>query len=255
MRRWTSRRCASPARPPAGRGSRVAGAPRSRPARRHRSPAPPEPLYGRVPVVDGGNLARVLTIGARGPGRRSWRTPAATIRTRPAAWSPGRSASDRPERVVPMINAARSMTQYEFEPAEQLRVYRELDDRDEEVVVVYHSHTATEAYPSRTDVRFASQPEAHYVLVSTRDPDDGGVPLVTGSSTRPSPRKRSRGRPATDREAARARRGSTVDMARRHRRPTQEQSHGDRGPHPDDPPAVHGRRRRRSRPAAARWAR
>jgi [CysO sulfur-carrier protein]-S-L-cysteine hydrolase len=64
------------------------------------------------------------------------------------------------------------MTQYEFEPAEQLRVYREIDDRDEEVVVVYHSHTVTEAYPSRTDVRFASQPGAHYVLVSTRDPDE-----------------------------------------------------------------------------------
>jgi proteasome lid subunit RPN8/RPN11 len=82
----------------------------------------------------------------------------------------GPIGSDRADRVVEMINAARSMTQYEFEPAEQLRVYREMDDRDEEAVVVYHSHTATEAYPSRTDVRYASQPAAHYVLVSTRDP-------------------------------------------------------------------------------------
>ena len=84
----------------------------------------------------------------------------------------GPAGSDRPERVVEMTNAARSMTRYEFEPAEQLRVYREMDDRDEEPVVVYHSHTATEAYPSRTDVRYASQPEAHYVLVSTRDPEE-----------------------------------------------------------------------------------
>lgn len=82
----------------------------------------------------------------------------------------GPAGSGRAERVVEMTNAARSMTQYEFEPAEQLRVYREMDDRDEEAVVVYHSHTATEAYPSRTDVRHASQPDAHYVLVSTRDP-------------------------------------------------------------------------------------
>jgi proteasome lid subunit RPN8/RPN11 len=84
----------------------------------------------------------------------------------------GPSGSDRPERLVEMTNAARSMTQYEFEPGEQLRVYREMDDRDEEAVVVYHSHTATEAYPSRTDVRYASQPGAHYVLVSTRDPEE-----------------------------------------------------------------------------------
>jgi proteasome lid subunit RPN8/RPN11 len=84
----------------------------------------------------------------------------------------GPAGSGRAERVVEMTNAARSMTQYEFEPAEQLRIYREMDDRDEEAVVVYHSHTATEAYPSRTDVRYASQPEAHYVLVSTRDPQE-----------------------------------------------------------------------------------
>jgi proteasome lid subunit RPN8/RPN11 len=44
-----------------------------------------------------------------------------------------------------------------------------MDDRDEEPVVVYHSHTATEAYPSRTDVSYASEPNAHYVLISTRE--------------------------------------------------------------------------------------
>ena len=82
----------------------------------------------------------------------------------------GPAGTGRAERVIEMVNAARSMTRFEFEPGEQLRVYRELDDREEEVVVVYHSHTATEAYPSRTDVRYASQPEAHYLLVSTRDP-------------------------------------------------------------------------------------
>jgi proteasome lid subunit RPN8/RPN11 len=38
--------------------------------------------------------------------------------------------------------------------------------------VIYHSHTATEAYPSRTDISFASEPNAHYVLVSTRDADE-----------------------------------------------------------------------------------
>ena len=47
-----------------------------------------------------------------------------------------------------------------------------MDDRDEEPVVIYHSHTATEAYPSRTDVKYAAEPGAHYVLVSTRDPQE-----------------------------------------------------------------------------------
>ncbi|GAA4059479.1 Mov34/MPN/PAD-1 family protein [Nonomuraea soli] len=74
-----------------------------------------------------------------------------------------------PERFVEMENAERSPTFYRFDSKEQLKVWREMDDRDEEPVVIYHSHTATEAYPSRTDVSYASEPNAHYVLVSTRD--------------------------------------------------------------------------------------
>ncbi len=84
----------------------------------------------------------------------------------------GPEGSDRPERFLPMLNAARSPTFYEFDSMDLLRLYREMDDRAEEPVVIYHSHTATEAYPSRTDVSYASEPGAHYVLVSTRDPAD-----------------------------------------------------------------------------------
>ena len=82
----------------------------------------------------------------------------------------GSAGTDDPERFIPMLNAERSPTFYRFDSLEQLRVWREMDDRDEEPVVIYHSHTATEAYPSRTDISYASEPTAHYVLVSTRDP-------------------------------------------------------------------------------------
>ena len=81
----------------------------------------------------------------------------------------GPSGSDRPERHIPMLNAARSPTFYEFDSGDLLALYRELDDKDEVPVVIYHSHTATEAYPSRTDVALAGEPEAHYVLISTRE--------------------------------------------------------------------------------------
>ncbi|MGQ0719745.1 MAG: Mov34/MPN/PAD-1 family protein [Pseudonocardiales bacterium] len=83
----------------------------------------------------------------------------------------GPVGSDRPERFVEMVNAERSPTFYRFDSAEQLRVWRAMDAADEEPVVIYHSHTATEAYPSRTDISYASEPGAHYVLISTRDPD------------------------------------------------------------------------------------
>jgi len=113
----------------------------------------------------------------------------------------GPAGSDRPERVVEMTNAERSPTFYRFDPTEQLKVWREMDERDEVPVVIYHSHTATEAYPSRTDVAYAGEPDAHYLLVSSRDPVeveirsyrivDGTVTeeevRLTGSVTGPEP--------------------------------------------------------------------
>ncbi len=86
----------------------------------------------------------------------------------------GPEGSGRPERFIPMQNAARSPTFYEFDSTDLLKLYRELDDNDEEPVIIYHSHTATEAYPSRTDISYANEPGAHYVLVSTADTDAAG---------------------------------------------------------------------------------
>lgn len=93
----------------------------------------------------------------------------------------GPEGADRPERFVPMVNAARSPTFYEFDSADLLRLYREMDDRGEEPVVIYHSHTATEAYPSRTDIAYASEPGAHYVLVSTRETGSEAGPVEVRS--------------------------------------------------------------------------
>ena len=81
------------------------------------------------------------------------------------------AGSDRPERLIEMVNAAGSPTFYQFDSMEQLKVWQAMDSADEEPVVIYHSHTATEAYPSRTDINLAQEPGAHYVLVSTADPD------------------------------------------------------------------------------------
>jgi [CysO sulfur-carrier protein]-S-L-cysteine hydrolase len=91
----------------------------------------------------------------------------------------GPEGSDRPERFIPMVNAARSPTFYEFDSGDLFQLYKDMQANDEEPIVVYHSHTATEAYPSRTDVALASEPGAHYVLVSTRETgrDDGPYEL------------------------------------------------------------------------------
>jgi proteasome lid subunit RPN8/RPN11 len=89
----------------------------------------------------------------------------------------GPEGSDRPERFVPMVNAAGSPTFYEFDSTELLALYKDMWARGEEPVVIYHSHTATEAYPSRTDIGLANEPAAHYVLVSTRDHGNSEGPV------------------------------------------------------------------------------
>ncbi len=69
------------------------------------------------------------------------------------------------------INAEASPYRYSVDAKDLLRIYREVDGRDEDFLVIYHSHTHTEAYPSPTDVRLAAWPDAYYVLVSlAQDP-------------------------------------------------------------------------------------
>ncbi len=66
----------------------------------------------------------------------------------------------------------RAPVHYYMDPRDQLRVYNELDDLGLDVVGYYHSHTHTEARPSPTDVRLATDLAPLYVLVSlTHEPD------------------------------------------------------------------------------------
>ncbi len=89
----------------------------------------------------------------------------------------GPEGSDSPQRYVKMTNAERSPTFFQFDSAEQFQLYKEMDANEEEIVVVYHSHTFTEAFPSRTDIGLAVEPQAHYVLVSLADDTGGEVPV------------------------------------------------------------------------------
>ena len=89
----------------------------------------------------------------------------------------GPEGGDRPERLVEMVNAAGRPTIDEYDSSALLALYQERWARDEEPVVVYHSHTATEAYPSRTDIGLANEPGAHYVLVSTREHGNNEGPV------------------------------------------------------------------------------
>ena len=59
-------------------------------------------------------------------------------------------------------------TRYRIDPREQLRAFRDMEDRGEELVAIYHSHPVSQPYPSPTDRAEAHYPDAFYVLVSLR---------------------------------------------------------------------------------------
>ncbi len=75
----------------------------------------------------------------------------------------------RPMRLYRAINAEASPYRYSVDAKDLLRIHRDADSHDWEFLVIYHSHTHTEAYPSPTDVRLATWPDAYYVLVSLMD--------------------------------------------------------------------------------------
>jgi len=68
-------------------------------------------------------------------------------------------------------NAEASPYRYNVEPKDLFRIFRECEENGWSFLAIYHSHTASEAYPSPTDVRLATWPEAYYVLVSLMDAD------------------------------------------------------------------------------------
>jgi len=75
----------------------------------------------------------------------------------------------RVERLFPATNADESNLTYMVEPKEQFKIMKAIRDNNMELVGIYHSHPASEAYPSPTDCRLAFYEQAHYVIVSLRD--------------------------------------------------------------------------------------
>jgi [CysO sulfur-carrier protein]-S-L-cysteine hydrolase len=74
-------------------------------------------------------------------------------------------------------NAFASPFSYRVDPADQYRIIeKEMRDRGEELVAIYHSHTKSPAYPSQTDLNEAvSWPEQLYLIVSLADPETPDV--------------------------------------------------------------------------------
>jgi len=71
--------------------------------------------------------------------------------------------------VYPARNTDASARTYTVDGRDYLRASRDAEDRGEEVIGVWHSHTHTDPYPSPTDIDRAVDPAWIYVIVSLRD--------------------------------------------------------------------------------------
>jgi len=72
-------------------------------------------------------------------------------------------------QVYPMRNIEESPIGYAMDPKEQLQVEKQMRQRAQRLIGIYHSHTASSAYPSLVDVRLAISPDVSYILVSLKD--------------------------------------------------------------------------------------
>ena len=157
---------------------------------------------GAVPEVDAWQQAADSGAAARRGGGPPW-VPASTalpghIRDEMIDWLRGALpnegcgllVSDRfaedgglPSRFVGMRNAAASPYRYLMDSEEQLRVFLEIDDADEVIWAVVHSHVGSPPYPSPTDIGLAADPNALYVLASfaTEPPDVRAWTIVGGA--------------------------------------------------------------------------
>jgi [CysO sulfur-carrier protein]-S-L-cysteine hydrolase len=75
----------------------------------------------------------------------------------------------RAVKVFESANVDKSPSSYLMEPKEQLKIMKEIRNSGLEMVGIYHSHVASEAYPSSHDLELAFYPEASYAIISLKD--------------------------------------------------------------------------------------
>ena len=79
------------------------------------------------------------------------------------------TAEGHPVKVFPARNIDASAVTYRLDGKDQLRISDEIDEQGWKTWGFYHSHTHSEAYPSKTDRAQAFYPETRYLILSLAD--------------------------------------------------------------------------------------
>lgn len=73
------------------------------------------------------------------------------------------------KKVFETINLDKSPESFLMDPKEQLRITKEIRNSGLEMIGIYHSHLASEAYPSEDDLKLAFYPDVSYVIITVKD--------------------------------------------------------------------------------------
>ena len=78
-------------------------------------------------------------------------------------------ADGKVSKVYRATNLDKSPVKFTIDPMDTLSIYKDSDESGIDLLAYYHSHVATEAYPSVTDVKLVGWPDYLYVIVSLAD--------------------------------------------------------------------------------------
>ena len=85
--------------------------------------------------------------------------------------------------VYPITNILRNPTAYEMEPVQQIKTILQIEQNNEELLAIYHSHPNGPSVPSETDITAAYYPDSVYLIVSMEEvqkPQMRGFYIVDG---------------------------------------------------------------------------
>lgn len=81
----------------------------------------------------------------------------------------------RVEKLYETLNVDKSPESFLMEPNEQLKITKEIRNLGLEMIGIYHSHVASEAYPSEHDLQLAFYPEVSYAIVTLKDKNNPSI--------------------------------------------------------------------------------
>ena len=79
------------------------------------------------------------------------------------------------EKVYEMSNTDASPSTFFMDAKAQLKVMKEIRNSGIQMIGIYHSHVASQAYPSEKDVELAFYPESSYVIISLKERDNPNI--------------------------------------------------------------------------------